>query len=187
MQIRNHSSVLWSWSMNWRESEKSRWRWAWEDELWRKSSIVLPQSQASRMKKASQTRCLTFAPYAWRRFTPRGVMRCGRGLRTTHNIVRPRLTTLGLGTAWAIRVVIPSTNSPMTLQRYAVFLYLQNLYLSTSKRCIKMGIPSLNSAIFYNVGLYFHSNCTNITNIPDSRPWKRPFLWTEYSFFRSRP
>ena len=43
-------------------------------------------------KKASQTRCLTFAPYAWRRFTPCGVMRCGRGLRTTHYIVRPRLT-----------------------------------------------------------------------------------------------
>ena len=43
-------------------------------------------------EKASQTRCLTFAPYAWRRFTPRGVMRCGRGLRTTHYIVRPRLT-----------------------------------------------------------------------------------------------
>ena len=40
----------------------------------------------------------------------------------------------------AIRVVIPSTNSPMTLQRYAVFIYLQNLDLSTSKRCIKMGI-----------------------------------------------
>jgi hypothetical protein len=26
------------------------------------------------MKKASQTRCLTFAPYARRRFTPCGVM-----------------------------------------------------------------------------------------------------------------
>ena len=35
-----------------------------------------------------------------------------------------------------------------TLRCDAVFLYLQNLYLSTSKRCIKMGIPSLNSAIF---------------------------------------
>ena len=43
-------------------------------------------------KKASQTRCLTFAPYAWRRFTPWGVMRCGRGLRATHYIVQPRLT-----------------------------------------------------------------------------------------------
>ena len=42
-----------------------------------------------------------------------------------------------------------------TLRCDAVFLYLQNLYLSTSKRCIKMGIPSLNSAILYNVGLYF--------------------------------
>ena len=53
---------------------------------------VLPLYPASRMKKASQTRCLTFAPYAWRRFTPCGVMRCGRGLRTTHYIIRPRLT-----------------------------------------------------------------------------------------------
>ena len=44
------------------------------------------------MKKASRMRCLTFAPYAWRRFTPCGVMRCGRGLRTTHYIVLPRLT-----------------------------------------------------------------------------------------------
>ena len=30
-----------------------------------------------------------------------------------------------------------------------------------------MGIPSLNSAILYNVSLYFHSNHANITNIPD--------------------
>ena len=44
------------------------------------------------MKKASHVRCLTFAPYAWRRFTPCGVMRCWRGLRTTHYIVLPRLT-----------------------------------------------------------------------------------------------
>ena len=36
---------------------------------------------------------------------------------------------LGLETAKAIRVVIPSANSPMTLQRYAVFLYLQNTCL----------------------------------------------------------
>ena len=33
---------------------------------------------------------------------------------------------LGLETDKAVRVVIPSTNSPMTLQRYAVFLNLQN-------------------------------------------------------------
>ena len=78
--------------MSWQELVRSRWRWAWEDELWRKSSIVLPPYPASRMKKASQTRCLTFAPYAWRRFTPWGVMRCRRGLRTTHYIVLPRLT-----------------------------------------------------------------------------------------------
>ena len=30
-----------------------------------------------------------------------------------------------------------------------------------------MGIPSLNSAILYNVSLYFHSNHANIANIPD--------------------
>ena len=53
---------------------------------------ALPLSPASRMKKASRVRCLTFAPYAWRRFTPWGVMRCRRGLRTTHYIVLPRLT-----------------------------------------------------------------------------------------------
>ena len=43
---------------------------------------------------------------------------------------------------------LPTTSSVhdllIMLQRYAVFLYLQNLYLSTSKSCIKMGIPSLN-------------------------------------------
>ena len=61
-----------------------------------KSNTALPLYPASRMKKASQTRCLTFAPYAWRRFTPCGVMRCGRGLRATHYIVLPRLTVSGL-------------------------------------------------------------------------------------------
>ena len=30
-----------------------------------------------------------------------------------------------------------------------------------------MGVPSLNSAIFYIISLYFQSNRTNITNIPD--------------------
>ena len=30
-----------------------------------------------------------------------------------------------------------------------------------------MGIPSLNSAILYNISLYFHSNYADITNIPD--------------------
>ena len=64
----------------------------------------------------------------------------------------------------------PATTYCLCCIRYAVFLYLQNLHLPTSKRCIKMGIPSLNSAILYNVSLYFHSNRTNITNIPDSRP-----------------
>ena len=52
------------------------------------SNTVLRLSPASRMKKASHVRCLTFAPYAWRRFTPWGVMRCRRGLRATHYIVR---------------------------------------------------------------------------------------------------
>jgi hypothetical protein len=51
-----------------------------------------PGNANQKTKKASQTRCLAFAPYAWRRFTPYGVMRCGRGLRATHYIVRPRLT-----------------------------------------------------------------------------------------------
>ena len=34
----------------------------------------------------------------------------------------------------------PSTTYCLWCTSYAVFLYLQNLYLSTSKRCIKMGI-----------------------------------------------
>ena len=55
-------------------------------------STALPRYPVNRTKKASRLRCLTFAPYAWRRFTPYGVMRCGRGLRTTHYIVQPRLT-----------------------------------------------------------------------------------------------
>ncbi len=42
----------------------------------------------------------------------------------------------------------PTTTYYLCCIRYAVFLYLQNLYLSTSKRCIKMGIPSLKSAIY---------------------------------------
>ena len=42
------------------------------------------------------------------------------------------------------------------LQRYAVFLYLQGLYFSTSTRCIKMGISSLKSVILYSFSLYFH-------------------------------
>lgn len=37
-------------------------------------------------------RCLTFAPFAWRRVTLSGVMLCWRGLRSTHYIVLPRLT-----------------------------------------------------------------------------------------------
>ena len=43
-------------------------------------------------EKSISNEMLNFCPYAWRRFTPRGVMRCGRGLRTTHYIVLPRLT-----------------------------------------------------------------------------------------------
>ena len=38
-----------------------------------------------------------------------------------------------------------------------------------------MGIPSLNSAILYNVSLYFHSNHTNLTNIPDLVHENTPF------------
>ena len=50
-----------------------------------------------------------------------------------------------------------------------------------------MGIPSLNSAIFYNISLYFHSNHVNITNIPDPRPRKQPISWTADSFCWSCP
>ena len=69
----------------------------------------------------------------------------------------------------------PATTYCLCCISYAVFLYLQNLYLSTSKRCIKMGIPSLNSAILYIISLYFnlssreisrhHANITNIPNL----------------------
>ena len=98
---------------------------------------------------------------------------------------------------------LPITSSDhdllIMLQRYAVFLYLQNLYLSTSKRCIKMGIPSLKSAILYCVSLFipfskircyrpgWQSNHANITNIPNSHPRKQPFSWTTRPFFRSHP
>ena len=41
----------------------------------------------------------------------------------------------------------PTTTYYLCCKAYAVFLYLQNLYLSTSKRCITMGIPSLNIGI----------------------------------------
>ena len=34
----------------------------------------------------------------------------------------------------------PTTTYCLCCKAYAVFLYLQNLYLPTSKRCIKMGI-----------------------------------------------
>ena len=57
------------------------------------------------------------------------------------------------------------------LQRYAVFLYLQNLYLSTSKRCIKMGIPSLNIGIKIKFDFPFLSplrwHRINIANISE--------------------
>ena len=75
----------------------------------------------------------------------------------------------------------------MTLQRYAVFLYLQNLDLSTSKRCIKMGISSLKSAILYCVSLYFHSNHANITNIPDHRLRKQVYFWLSSLFLTPWP
>ena len=38
-----------------------------------------------------------------------------------------------------------------------------------------MGIPSLKSAILYNVSLNFHSNHANITNIPDPVHKNSPF------------
>ena len=99
----------------------------------------------------------------------------------------------------------------------AVFLYLQNLYLSTSKRCIKMGIPSLNSAIFYNVSLYFNlssrasltlsflslsfkrqadyeraqrvekSKSCKYNKYPGPRPRKGAYLWPTSLFLTPRP
>ena len=49
-------------------------------------------------------------------------------------------------------------------------------------KCIKMGIPSLKSAILYCVSLYFHSNYANITNIPDPVHKNRPFHGREAQF-----
>jgi hypothetical protein len=45
-----------------------------------------------------------------------------------------------------------------------------------------MGIPSLNSAILYNVSLYFHSNHANITNIPDLIHENTPFCGQKAHF-----
>ena len=138
-------------------------------------------------------RCLTFAPYAWRRFTPWGVMRCGRGLRTTHYIVRPRLTV------YAAKI--------------CSFSLFANPVLINFKKAYQMGIPSLNSAILYSFGIYFclqilrwrsgwqghaqddrvtlrmtgsrsgwHLNHVNITNIPDP-VHKKGFFSGRHSHF----
>ena len=124
-------------------------------------------------------------------------MRCGRGLRATHYIVRPRLTDLGLGTAWAIRVVIPSTNSPID---FAKKCSLSLFAKFTQNSWYIMGIPSLNSAILYCVSLYFHYkdpsltlrmtgscsgwhlNHANIRNIPDLGHKKGFFSGREAQF-----
>ena len=58
--IKKREQIIRDFYREWKEKNPSQ----------RKSSTVLPLYPASRMKKASQTRCLTFAPYAWRRFTP---------------------------------------------------------------------------------------------------------------------
>jgi hypothetical protein len=79
-----------------------------------------------------------------------------------------------------------------------------------------MGIPSLNSAIFYNVSLYFHCHLEQASlsflslvlkrqadyerakrvekyksckynKYPGPRPQKQPFSWTAGSFFRPHP
>ena len=69
------------------------------------------------------------------------------------------------------------------------------------RRCIKMGIPSLNSAILYCVKLYFHchlerasychferakrvekSKLGKYNKYPGPHPQKRPFYWTAGSF-----
>ena len=78
-------------------------------------------------KKASQTRCLTLPLCVAEVYT----LRCDAMLAGTSHCPIHR----------------PSTTNCLCCIRYAVFLYLQNLYLSTSKRCIKMGIPSLNIVI----------------------------------------
>ena len=64
------------------------------EDIKKREQIIRDFYREWKKKKASHVRvkCLTFTPYAWRRFTPCGVMRCGRGLRVTHYIVRPRLT-----------------------------------------------------------------------------------------------
>ena len=46
-----------------------------------------------------------------------------------------------------------------------------------------MGIPSLNSAILYNVSLYFHSNHANIANIPDLIHENVPFYGQRAHFY----
>ena len=113
-----------------------------EDVLWRKSSIALLLSPASKMKKASQTRCLTFA-----------LMR-GGGLR-------PRVWC-DAGGDFALPITSSYHDLLIMLQRYAVSLYLQGLYFSTSTRCIKMGTYHLTTFLYFiyllNVGMNLISN-----------------------------
>ena len=94
------------------------------------------------MKKASQTRCLTFAPYAW-----------------GGEVYAQRCDAMRAGTS-RYPLHRPTTTYYLCCIRYAVFLYLQNLYLPTSKRCIKMGIPSLIQP--FCIVLVFISNFISI-------------------------
>ena len=77
-------------------------------------------------------------------------MRCGRGLRATHYIVLPRLTNLGLvtdtvaganaeETAGAIRVVIPSTNSPIDFTKICSFSLFAKPVLINFKKLYQNG------------------------------------------------
>ena len=58
--IKTREQIIRDFYREWKEKNPSK----------RKFNTVLLQYQASRMKQASRLRCLTFAPYAWRRFTP---------------------------------------------------------------------------------------------------------------------
>ena len=62
------------------------------EDIKKREQIIRDFYREWKEKSISVTRCLTFAPYAWRKFTRCCVMRCGRGLRATHYIIQPRLT-----------------------------------------------------------------------------------------------
>ena len=69
------------------------------------------------------------------------------------------------------------------LHKMCSFSLFQNLYLSTSTRCIKMGIESLKSAILYSVGLYF---CLQILTSLRSSGWQECHLERPQGVERSK-